>query len=161
MVGKRLPWIPVCHVKILGEFYSILSVSPRHSHFQTVWSFSDFQLSVEYSSTFLPWRTGPSWLGSDLLLFGLMSNQPTHSPPAHNVPHKLTAVCSPHAPGPLCFYLAGWWFLSHQWLSHQLPCQRSRSKLHLPWDVFLTSRQNQCPVLVCIHGICACLYSRA
>ena len=54
MVGKRSSWIPVGHVKILGEFYSILSVSPRHSHFQTVWSFRDFQLSVEYSSTFLP-----------------------------------------------------------------------------------------------------------
>lgn len=51
VMGKRCPWILVCHVKSTGKFYSIVSVLPRPSHFQNIspsLSFSYLWNTVQY-----------------------------------------------------------------------------------------------------------------
>lgn len=159
---KRFSWIPVCHVKSLGKLYSTVSVSARHSHFQNSWNFNRFQIPIEYSLTFLPWHTGLHDLVLTYCFHRLISHQVlTHPPPAHNAPGKLTCCLLPRCTMTMLLYLARWWFLSPKWLSHLLPCQGSRSKFHLLWEVFswLLGRTNV-PFLFASMALCACLCNK-
>lgn len=148
-MGKRCPWILVFLITALGNFILLYQCYPdlltfRISHLHCL------SVTCEIQSNILTTTYRLSWFGSDLLLLQPFVWPASTPPPTHTAPDIRSTLCFLDTPCSfMLLYLAKWLFLLLKWFSHLFPfgkiphtryVSRSRSKLYLLCEIFLTPR---------------------